>query len=69
MGYPPHLTDQMISELRDEVEAQKKKIESLELVATYAKDILEFWPQFSFRTVRTMVTKMENLKQALEMLK
>lgn len=43
--------------------------ETLELVVSCAKDVLEFWPQLTFRTIRVMIPKMDSLKQALEMLK
>ncbi len=58
-----------INQLESNMEHQNKRMEALELVASCAKDVMEYWPQFSFRTVKTMVAKMENLKQALEMLK
>jgi hypothetical protein len=47
----------------------EKKNEALELVASYAKDVLAFWPEFSFRTIKIMVRKMDALKQALDLLK
>jgi hypothetical protein len=47
----------------------EKRNESLELVASYAKDVVGFWPQFSFKMIRIMVGKMDALKQALDLLK
>jgi hypothetical protein len=48
-------------------ESIKKRMEALELVATYAKDIVDSWSNFSFRQVRTMCAKMDALKEALEL--
>lgn len=53
----------------DDYENLKKKLEALELVATYAQDLVTAWPLFSFRTVRLMCAKVDSLKQALDLLK
>lgn len=45
------------------------RAEALELVYLYAKDILAFWPDFSFKKVPMMVKKMDALKQAIEAVK
>lgn len=41
------------------------KNEALELAASYAQDVVDFWPIMTLRTIRVMIPKMENLKQAL----
>lgn len=45
------------------------RLEALELVASYAKDVIDYWPNMSFKTIRIMIPKMQALKEALEMLK
>ena len=45
------------------------KNEALELAASYAKDVVDFWPLMTMRTIRIMIPKMENLKGALELAK
>ena len=45
------------------------RTDSLELVYLYAKDLLAYWPQFSFKTVPIMMRKMDALKQAIEAVK
>lgn len=50
--------------------ADREKLEEAkELALSCAKDVIDFWPKFSFRTIRIMAAKMENLKQALDMLR
>jgi len=43
--------------------------EALEFVASYAQDVINFWPNMTFRTIRLMIPKMEALKEALGLLK
>jgi len=50
-------------------ERQNDRAEALELVLLYSKDILTFWPQFSFKTVPIMMKKMDALKQAVQAVK
>ncbi len=50
-------------------ERAEKKLEGLELVASYAKDVIDFWPNMTFRTIRVMIPKMAALKEALELFK
>jgi len=47
----------------------EKKLEALELVASYAKDVIDFWPSMSFKTIRFMIPKMDALKEALSLVK
>jgi hypothetical protein len=47
----------------------KSRLEALEMVASCAKDVIDYWPNMSFKTIRIMIPKMENLKQALSLLK
>lgn len=50
-------------------EQQNDRAEALELVLLYSKDLLNYWPQFSFKTVPIMMKKMDALKQAVEAVK
>jgi hypothetical protein len=43
--------------------------EALELVATFAQDVVDFWPLMTIRTIRLMIPKMAALKEALELLR
>lgn len=43
--------------------------ELLRLVASYAKDVVDFWPTMSIRLIRVMIPKMDNLKEALKLVK
>lgn len=47
----------------------KSKMEALEMIASCAKDVVDYWPNMSFKTIRIMIPKMQALKEALEMLK
>lgn len=51
------------------VKPTSNRADALELVYLYARDILTFWPQFSFKTVPIMMKKMDALKQAIEAVK
>jgi hypothetical protein len=57
------------ADLIRKIESSKKKEEALEMVVSCAQDVIDFWPQFSFKTIRIMVKKMDALKQALELSK
>jgi hypothetical protein len=50
-------------------EREQNRQESLEMVLLYAKDLLDYWPHFSFKTVPIMMKKMDALKQAIEAVK
>lgn len=47
--------------------ASQAKQEALELVLSYAQDVVDYWPQMTLRTIRVMIVKMASLKEALEM--
>jgi hypothetical protein len=49
--------------------ALEKRMEALELVASYAKDVVDFWPSMAMRTIRIMIPKMDALKEALSLAK
>ncbi len=52
----------------DEQRAKSQaKQEALELVLSYAQDVVDFWPLMTLRTIRVMIPKMAALKEALEM--
>ncbi len=46
-----------------------ERTEALELVVSYAKDIVDFFPQFTIRQIPVMAAKIKALKEALEMVK
>lgn len=56
---------QLIIELEQQAIKAEKKLEDYQLIALYASDIVEAWPTLTMRTLRSMVSKMETLKQAL----
>lgn len=58
-----------LSDLRKKIVIANKKLEAYELVRSYAKDVVDYWPNMSFKTIRIMIPKMEALKQALELIK
>jgi len=45
----------------------EKRVEALELVASYAKDVIDFWPSMTMRTIRVMIPKMNALAEALKL--
>jgi len=53
----------------EKLRALEKRVEALELVASYAKDVIDFWPSMSFKTIRFMIPKMDALKEALGLVK
>lgn len=57
----------MITGTRAELEALEQKDQSLQLVAAYAKDVVDFWSQFSIRQIPVMAAKIKALKEALEL--
>ena len=48
-------------------QALKKRVEALELVASYAKDVTDFWPSMSMKMIRVMIPKMDALIEALSL--
>lgn len=46
--------------------AAEKKLEDMELVTAYAKDIVNAWPTLTMRTLGAMTSKIETLRQALK---
>lgn len=59
---PKKLTEE---QLKAQIVELNRKLEDYKLVASYAKDIIDFWPTMTFRTIRIMIPKMEALKEAL----
>jgi len=62
MGMPPYLTDQMIEDLR-------ARNEQLELVASYAQDLVRLWPTIIMRTLGQATNKINALREALELVR
>ena len=48
---------------------QRGRAESLELVLSYAKDIVDAWPKMTLRTLGQMTSRISALKEALALLK
>lgn len=61
LGNPKEYYSEVSKKLADD------RKEALELLLVCAKDVVEYWPQFSFKTIRIMAGKMETLKQAVTM--
>lgn len=59
----------MLQELQSEAVKDSSNAEAIQLVLSYAQDIVEAWPTMTLRTLWKMTTKVEALKQALELLK
>jgi hypothetical protein len=59
--------DQKLKEaLMADAHAEDDRLAAIELAILCAKDVVDYWPQFSFRTIRIMAAKMDTLRQALE---
>lgn len=43
--------------------------DNVQLALSYAKDVVDFWPNFSIRQIPAMAAKIKALKEALEMVK
>lgn len=63
---PVKLTEE---QLKAQIVALNRKLEAYQLVASYAKDVLDYWPNLTFRTIRIMIPKMDALKEALTLVK
>ena len=60
----PEDNQRRAEEMRTKTQARQ---EALELVLSYAQDVVDFWPKMTLRTIRVMIPKMAGLKEALEM--
>ena len=59
-------TNKLLEEqLQVEIIKLKNRNTQLELIASYAKDVIDFWPSMTFRNIRLMIPKMDSLKEAL----
>lgn len=63
---PKKLTEE---QLKAQVVELNRKLENYRLLASIAQDVIDFWPNMTFRTVRVMIPKMQALKEALELVK
>lgn len=63
---PKKLTEE---QLKAQVVELNRKLENYRLLASIAQDVIDFWPNMTFRTVRVMMPKMAALKEALELVK
>lgn len=63
---PKKMTEE---QLKAQIVELNRKLEAYQLVASYAKDVIDYWPNMTFRTVRIMIPKMDALKEALSLVK
>lgn len=59
---PKKLTEE---QLKAQIVELNRKLENYKLIASYAQDVVDFWPSMTFRTIRLMIPKMDALKEAL----
>lgn len=63
---PKKLTEE---QLKAQIVELNKKLENYKLIESYARDVIEFWPSMTMRTIRIMIPKMDALKEALGLVK
>ena len=63
---PKKLTEE---QLKAQIVELNKKLENYKLIESYARDVIEFWPNMTMRTIRIMIPKMDALKEALGLVK
>lgn len=63
---PKKMTEE---QLKAQIVELNRKLEAYQLIASYAKDVVDFWPSMTMRTIRVMIPKMDNLKEALTLVK
>lgn len=63
---PKKMTEE---QLKAQIVELNRKLEAYQLVASYAKDVVDYWPSMTMRTIRVMIPKMDNLKEALTLVK
>ena len=63
---PKKMTEE---QLKAQIVELNRRLEAYQLVASYAKDVVDFWPSMTMRTIRVMIPKMDNLKEALTLAK
>ena len=63
---PKKLTEE---QLKAQIVELNRKLENYKLIASYAQDVIDFWPSMTFRTIRFMIPKMDALKESLGLVK
>jgi hypothetical protein len=63
---PKKLTEE---QLKAQIVELNRKLENYKLIASYAQDVIDFWPNMTMRTIRLMIPKMASLKEALGLVK
>lgn len=63
---PKKLTEE---QLKAQIVELNRKLENYKLIASYAQDVIDYWPTMTFRTIRFMIPKMDSLKEALGLVK
>lgn len=63
---PKKLTEE---QLKAQIVELNQKLENYKIIASYAQDVIDFWPTMTMRTIRVMIPKMTALKEALGLVK
>ena len=63
---PQKLTEE---QLKAQIVELNRKPENYKLIESYARDVIDFWPSMTMRTIRIMIPKMDALKEALGLVK
>jgi len=63
---PKKLTEE---QLKAQIVELNQKLENYKIIASYAQDVIDFWPTMTMRTIRVMIPKMNALKEALGLVK
>lgn len=63
---PKKLTEE---QLKAQIVELNQKLENYKIIASYAQDVIDFWPTMTMRTIRVMIPKMAALKEALGLVK
>lgn len=60
---------QQVVDLEQRLIKAEAQLEALKLMASYAQDVVDYWPNMTMRTIRVMIPKMDALKEALNLVK
>lgn len=55
----------LVFDLEQRALLAEKKLENLELVASFAQDVVDYWPKMSIRSINIMSSRVADLKEAL----
>ena len=63
---PKKLTEE---QLKAQIVELNRRLENYKLLASFAQDVIDFWPSMTMRTIRVMIPKMAALKEALDLVR